>query len=192
MNCGKTLIAMSLLGLWAMTAAATEIYSWTDADGVAHYSDTKPSEETPVRTLVVNRSNPPDYDPADDPYSIANQAKRTNERYAEVEKAREERAEERETLAAQQPLRIPVYYDPYAYYRPGYVYRPGRPVRPERPPARQFPTIRRQARAMDELGLSGDRPHSINSSAHHARVESSSNFLNTVREASPPPRPVPR
>ena len=189
MNCGRIVALLSMLCFSIGAAGATEIYSWTDENGVVHYSDTKPADNSAIETLHLNRTNPPDYDPADDPYSIANQAKRTNERYAEVEKAREERAEEHEELAARQPLYLPAYYDPYRYYGPGFIYRPSRP--PVHRPVRQLPTVRRQVRAMDELGLSGDRPHSINSGAHNARVESSNNFLNTVRQTAPPPRPSP-
>ena len=102
MNCGRVTTLATLAALMAGSAGATEIFTWTDEDGVVHYSDTKPAEDQSVETLVVNRTNPPDYDPAEDPYSIANQAKRTNERWEAVEKAREERAEKREALAAAQ------------------------------------------------------------------------------------------
>ena len=196
MNCGRMLMLAPLAALVVGSASATEIFTWIDDNGVVHYSDTKPADDKPVETLVVNRTNPPDYDPAEDPYSIANQAKRTNERWEEVEKARQERAEKREALAAAQPLRVPVYYDPYPYSRSSWYYGPtwpSRPVQPIEPPPRQLPTVRRQARALDELGLSGDRPHSINSGAHHQRVQNSNDFLSVAtRPPSRPPRPQPR
>ena len=191
MNCGRIAIALSLLILIGQSGYASEIYTWVDDEGVVHYSDTRPADDTPVETRRLKDTNPPDYDPADDPYSIANQAKRTNDRYAEVEEAREERDEEREKMLALVPYYLPYPYDPYRHHGPGYYYRPSYPGRPVHRPTRQLPTIRRQVRAMDELGLSGARPHSINSSAHHARVESSSNFLDSVRQASPPARPTP-
>jgi hypothetical protein len=188
---------MTLCGLLATLAVAArvdaaEIYKWVDEEGVIHFSDTKPVDAASVESLLVHQTNAPDYNPTDDPYSIRNQAKRVGETWERLEKERDERQEKRREEALRQPTYVHQPYDPYyagyryPYYRPGI--RP--PSRPGYRPVRPGPTIRRQATALDELGLSGPRPHSINSGAHHARVSSSANFLDVARNS--PPRPVPR
>ena len=89
--------------------------------------------------------------------------------WSRLEERREERREKRREAAERQPVYVYQPYYPYRYYTPGY-YVPGRPGhRPVRP----GPTIRRQATALDELALTGPRPYSINSTAHHQRVSSS-------------------
>ena len=176
----------------AATVEATEIYKWVDEAGVVHFSDTKPADVASVESLRVRQTNAPEYNPADDPYSIRNQAKRVGETWDRLEKERDERQEKRREEALRQPVYVYQPYDSYySHYRYPY-YRPGirPPSRPGYRPVRPGPTIRRQATALDELGLSGPRPHSINSGAHHARVTSSANFLDVARNS--PPRPVPR
>ena len=154
-----------LLSAWTTTATASEIYQWTDEDGVVHFSDTTPENGAAVITLRIQARNPPDYDPIDDPYSIRNQAERTNSTWTELEKAREERQEKRREEAEQNLRYAPAPYDPYLYYsRPAYFSHPGRHLR------HQPKLARRQLHALEELGLTGPRPHSINSGAHHARV----------------------
>ena len=167
---------------------ASDIFTWTDEDGVVHFSDSRPASLDDVATLHISDRNPPDYDPENDPYSIRNQAKRINETWTELEKAREEREEKRREDIARRPSSQP-YYDPYYRFRD---YRHYPPVRPPRPLPRPGRTVLRQVRALDELELSGQRPHSINSSAHHARVESSADFLSAVPKPGPRPRPLPR
>ena len=167
-------------------ADAADIFRWVDDDGVVHFSDTAPSDDTAVERLRVDEANSPDYDPADDPYSIRNQAERTGETWSRLEERREERREKRLKEAERQPVYVYQPYYPYRNYAPGY-YVPGRPGhRPVRP----GPTIRRQANALDELALTGPRPYSINSTAHHQRVSSSAGFLDTERRPAPP-RPTP-
>lgn len=167
-------------------AMASDIYRWVDDDGVVHFSDTAPADETNVERLRVNSANPTDYDPADDPYSIRKQAERIGEIWSRLEERREKRREKRREAAERQPIYAYQPDYPYRYYPPGY-YVPGRPGhRPVRP----GPTIRRQVSALDELRLSGPRPYSINSTAHYQRVSSSAGFLDSVRRPAPP-RPVP-
>jgi hypothetical protein len=169
-------------------ASAADIFRWVDDDGVVHFSDTAPAGDTKVERLRVDSANPPDYDPADDPYSIRNQAERMGETWSRLEERREERRETRREAAERQPVLVyPPYYPyPYRYYAP-VINLPGRPGhRPIRP----GPTIRRQVSTLDELQLMGSRPHSINSSAHHQRVSSSAGFLDSVRRSAPP-RPKP-
>ena len=183
---GEKYLSAALLlvvSLAADPAAATEIYQWIDDDGVIHFSDMPPEDSRAVHSLNINASNPADYDPADDPYSIVNQAKRMNEKWSELEEEKEKRAEER---------REAVHRAQRYYYAPGhdgwrYSYWPGyyAPVRPVRPSINQFRSIRRQANALKALELSGPRPYSINSGAHAARVASSRNFLQTISKPAP-------
>ena len=182
----KIIIAMcSFLATLTVVAhvEATEIYKWVDEEGVVHFSDTKPADAASVESLRVHQSNAPEYDPADDPYSIHNQAKRVGETWERLEKDREARREKRREEALRQPTYVYQPYDPYytgyryPYFRPGI--RP--PMWPAHRPVRPGPTIRRQATALDALGLTGPRPHSINSGAHHARLTRSANFLDVAR-----------
>ncbi len=182
MNGEKSLSATLLLGfaLAAGPAAATEIFQWVDENGVTHFSDTPPGDSREARSLHLNASTPADYDPATDPYSIANQAKRMNAKWSELQEKKEKRAEKRRE-AVQRYYYAPR-YDGWRYsYWPGY-YAPLRPVQPSPDP---FRTVRRQANALDTLNLSGPRPYSINSGAHAARVASSMNFLQAVSRPAP-------
>lgn len=184
MHRGKYLSAILVMTVtfWSPPAASADIYQWIDDDGVVHFSDTRPNTDAAVKTLQVNTSNPPGYDPTEDPYSIANQAKRMNARWSELAEEREEREEQRRESARQYAQNRPPRYDGWRYsYWPGYY----TPVRPVQPPPRQLRTINRQVSAMESLNLSGPRPHSINSGAHHARVESRNNFLSSVTNPAP-------
>lgn len=189
MHRGKYLSApfIVMTALWCQSAASADIYKWVDDDGVVHFSDTRPDDGADVQTLQVNASNPAGYDSAEDPYSIANQAKRMNDKWSELADEREKREEKRREQARQYVQYQPPRYDGWRYdYWPGY-YAPTYPVRPS---PRQLRTISRQVTAMDTLNLTGSRPHSINSGAHNARVQSSNNFLSAVPK--PAPRPMPR
>ena len=165
-----TMAVLLLLSAWATSANASEIYQWTDEDGVVHFSDTRPEDGAVVTGLRFQEMNPPDYDPVEDPYSIRNQATRTNAIWTELEKAREEREEKRREEAERNLRYAQAPYDPYLYYsRPAYFSfaRPGRHRR------HQPKLARRQLHALEELGLTGPRPYSINSGAHHARIQKS-------------------
>ncbi len=168
-----TVAVLVLLSACAASANASEIYQWMDEDGVVHFSDTRPEDGAVVTRLRFQEMNPPDYDPVEDPYSIRNQATRTNAVWAELEKAREEREEKRREEAERNLRYAPAPYDPYLYYsRPAYFSfaLPGRHLR------HQSKLARRQHHALEELGLTGPRPHSINSGAHRARIEQSRNL----------------
>jgi len=163
-----TVGTLLLLSAWATGANASEIYQWTDEDGVVHFSDTTPENGAVVITLRVQGENPPDYDPLEDPYSIRNQAERTNVTWTELEKALEERQEKRREEAERNLRDAPAPYDPYLYYsRAAYFSHPGRH------PGRLPKLARRQHYALEELGLTGPRSYSINSAAHHARIQKS-------------------
>ena len=179
MNREMNLLAVGLASLLMFGFAnASDIYQWVDEDGVTHFSDTPPEDGAASRTLHLNATNPPDYDPTADPYSIANQAKRMNKKWSELADEKERRREE--AARRPQPYHYARQYDGWRYsYWPGYH-------APARPPAPRFRTVRRQANALDTLELTGPRPYSINSSAHRARVESSRSFLEAA--ARPPPQ----
>jgi hypothetical protein len=167
------LVAAFFLLCNANPAVAGEIFHWVDADGVMHFSDWAPADNNvEVSKVFVSNSNPPDYDPDADQNSILGQAERTNERWSELREQKEERSKQRRELEELERRRYaveydyPYYSDSYLYYRPGYrpVHRPGIGRRPP------FRVARRQFAALDHLGLTGPRPHSINSSAHLARI----------------------
>ena len=168
-----TVAVLVLLSALADSANASEIYQWTEEDGVVHFSDTGPEDGAVVTMLRVQAANPPDYNPLEDPYSIRNQATRTNAVWAELDKAREEREEKRREEAKRILRYAPAPYDPYLYYsRPAYFSfaHPGRHLR------HQPKLARRQFHALEELDLTGPRPHSINSGGQHARNEQSRNL----------------
>ena len=85
-----TILWLSLL-LPAAAAAGT-VYSWTDADGVTHFSESPPSDTTQdIRRFEID--TPPAVQPAvaDDHFSVINQAARMQESRLENERARTER-----------------------------------------------------------------------------------------------------
>jgi hypothetical protein len=147
-----TILWLSLL-LPAATAAGT-VYSWTDADGVTHFSESPPADATlDIRRFEVD--TPPAVQPAvdDDHFSVINQAARMQESRLENERARTERlqaeAEARRARAEAQAARrsqddgddydrryYPLYHSPWLPgHRPGH--RPGRPGHLPSDPARK-------------------------------------------------------
>ena len=185
-----TILLLAGLQVAVGPASAAEVYRWVDGKGVIHFSDTLPEQAgAKVERLVVTDRNPPDYDPAEDPNSIMNQAERSGERFAAIEKDRAEREAKR-----QQEINIylsdPNRQSPYLY---GYrnIYRP--PLYPPQfPPLRPArPSYRQQYNALAENDLTGPRPASINSGEHAARVERSQ-ALPLSLGPQPRPRPSPR
>ena len=156
---------------WQSVASASEIYRWVSDDGVVHFSDTRPANRTSVTTLRLRETNAKNYDPSTDPYSILNQAKRISQSWMEHEMARREREKEQlEEADNGRPYQQSATYSyTYSYtYHPPIAYFPLVPVR--KALRHQPRAARRQLNALEELGLVGQRPHSINSSAHRARV----------------------
>ncbi len=166
-------------------ASGSEIFHWIDEDGVLTFSDWAPANSNvEVSKLVVRNSNPSGYDPNDDRNSVLEQAERTNVRWTELKEQKEQRRKRR--LELEQQDRIPQYveYDYPYYYRPGYFFPPGRP--PGIIPRPPFKTQKRQLVALDQLGLlGGSRPHSINSSAHLARINAGKNIDTGFRPQRP-------
>jgi hypothetical protein len=136
----RRLVALLIAGICANSSSAGEVFTWTDDEGVVHYSQWAPKDTTTVTTLKTISRNPADYDPGADPYSIQNQAARVNKTWSKIEERnaelRKRRQEEEERLARMQP---PVYqypYDPYSYYRAPVwrpIYRPVHPIYPVHP-----------------------------------------------------------
>jgi len=114
----------------AMSNAATadEIFRWVDDEGVVHFSQWAPPEDIDnVATLIVHSTNPPDYDPANDHYSIGNQAERTSEAWQALAAQREDRREKRlEAEERERKRQESQHYDyrSYPYYSPPFFYRP--------------------------------------------------------------------
>lgn len=181
---------MSVLCLVALgigsPAGGSEIFHWVDENGVVTFSDWAPENTNlEVTKVAVANSNPPDYDPDEDPNSILLQAERTNERWQELNEQKDERREER--IERQQADR---YEAPFDYDYPYFVNSPYflRPIRPPGfRPVRPFKTQARQAIALDRLGLLGsDRAHSINSSAHLQRVNAGKDLLQVIQRPHRP------
>ena len=124
-----TISALVTTILTAPLALAEEIFTWRDGDGVIHYSQWAPEDSAAVSTLVVNSSNPPNYDPLEDPYSIQNQAARMNKAWLVLEEKRSVRREKRREETANTVRYVSTDFDPYPYYTSSYYYAPGH--RPE-------------------------------------------------------------
>ncbi len=166
---GSRWLLMQLAALsvtWSIASNASEIYKWVSEDGVVHYSDTRPENETSVTTLQLRELNSADYDPATDPYSILNQAKRTNESWTERVVAQQQ-ARPRSEQAWEEGLYASPNYSPYTYY-PAIAYSP---VLPPPRGRRLNPTAaRQQLDSLNAFDLVGRRSGSINSDAHRNRV----------------------
>ncbi|MGI9257194.1 MAG: DUF4124 domain-containing protein [Gammaproteobacteria bacterium] len=150
---------------------ASEIYKWVGDDGVIHFSDTRPKEDVSVTTIHVEERSSEDYDPATDPYSILNQAKRANESWMERVAAQRQAGSQPDGARKDRRYAFPVYaprrYTPFTYYSATAYY----PVLPSlREPRRSPGATRWQLNALNALALAGQRPGSINSGVHRERV----------------------
>ena len=123
------------VGLFACPSFATEVFQWTDDDGVIHFSQWMPAHTRDVRTLVLASQSAEEYDPNDDPYSIRNQARRMSDTWSKLEQRKEDRRKRRDEAAERAARQPPTYYYPaYPYYDRYYrpvvrppIYRPGLP-----------------------------------------------------------------
>ena len=75
---------MIVLVLAAAAAQAGDVYKWTDAGGVVHYSDTEPSPEMKAQKLRLDGTKPRDVaaapaNDADEPAAVAKTTKATAE-----------------------------------------------------------------------------------------------------------------
>lgn len=126
-------------------ATAAEVFTWKDDQGVTHYSQWAPDDVSIVSnlsTLVVNADNSPGYRPEEDPYSIANQAKRMNETWKVLEERKEARQKEKQAAQQKAASAMPPSYERNEYYAPPWYYRPVfRPGHRPRPPIHRPPHI---------------------------------------------------
>ena len=131
-------ISMLIMLQYCSYLSAAEVFTWQDENGVTHFSQWAPDDVRDVSKLVVHTNNPPNYDPLDDPYSIRNQAERTNETWKELEARKEERRERLRKEQEQNVRNSPQPYDYYYSYRQPRSYWPiHRPIYPPvRPPTR--------------------------------------------------------
>lgn len=138
---------MALL-LGSSTAVATEVYRWVDEDGVSHFSQNPPSEDVDgVKKITLEDTTPPDYDPDEDRYNVAEQEKRMASIRDEMQEKREAERERRRKAAARQP--VVQYQQPYSYgyssflrpIYPGYPIQPQPPLRPRPPIAVPYQTV---------------------------------------------------
>ena len=136
----RAILCSLLLPLPAVAAADT-VYTWTDADGVAHFSETPPADAV-LETRRIEIETPPGIQSAvdDEYFSVINQAERMQQSRLENERARTERlqAEAQIRKAAAEARAANRYYAPlwgsalWPGHRPGH--RPGRPGHlPSRP-----------------------------------------------------------
>ena len=144
----KLLILLALAALACPWAEATEVYRWTDENGVVHFSQTPPPpSESEVSKLALDDTRPADYDPEADIYGVAAQQERMKALREEMEKKRQGR-ERQAPMQNVTPYRdrtylnYPIYGYPGYYPRPPYRPnppierprpRPGDPIRPPRP-----------------------------------------------------------
>lgn len=100
-----TVVAAAVCSGAAVPAVAYEIYKWVDENGIVHYSESAPEEtDADVTTLELEPTNPPGYDPADDYYSIENQAERIRAQWEAIAEEKEERAEAERAAAVEERL----------------------------------------------------------------------------------------
>lgn len=171
MNKRTSIQAQLILLLAVSTAAAGEIYTWVDAGGVTHFSETAPLDPA-SGAAQVELDPAPAARPqtADDYYSVINQAARMQARRLASEKLRAERlqaeAEARraraQELAAQEAARQaasleePRYFPLYLYY-PRTGHRPYRGHHPQHHD-RRHPDYRSGYRATPHR-TAANRPH---------------------------------
>lgn len=79
------LLCFCLISATAETLAdSINVYKWTDAQGVTHYSEVPPSADNVKRIELA--ADPPTASPPQDYYSIANQARRLEQQRLERER----------------------------------------------------------------------------------------------------------
>jgi hypothetical protein len=153
-----TIAGCCLLVLLQPAAWSARVYSWTDAHGITHFSETPPADTRIEATVLEIEPAPaPGTPAADDYYSVVNQAARMEARRLEMERHRAEilkaeaqarqaeaaaAAAARATAKAETPPPAGSYYPLYPwrhYYGsrpyPSYRHRPPLPPadRPHRP-----------------------------------------------------------
>jgi hypothetical protein len=141
------LISLALAALASQPLCATEVYRWTDENGVVHFSQTPPPpSESEVSKLALDNTQPADYDPEADIYGVAEQQERMKAWREEREKKRQERLARQPQPARQavnQDRERDYFNDPVWGYPGTYPTPPNRPRPPiQRPPAQPGDPIR--------------------------------------------------
>ena len=123
-----------------VAVAGTDVYHWVDENGVSHFTQSAPSAEVAgVRKMTVQDSAPPDYDPEEDRYGVAQQQERMAALREEMKEKREAEQKRKRDAAARQPqVQYVDRYNTgsfwnYPYYRP-------RPPQPRPPIAVPYET----------------------------------------------------
>lgn len=128
---------LGLLVAGGAPARADQIYRWTDAEGVVHFSQTPPPAARPVETVEIEDTRPSDYDPEADIYGVAEQQARMHALREDMAEKRAAALERKREAAARTPP--PVQPEPPAWpvYRwPLFWPPPPRPQPPIAPPQR--------------------------------------------------------
>ncbi|MEN8107298.1 MAG: DUF4124 domain-containing protein [Pseudomonadota bacterium] len=138
--------------LLSSVSAAGTVYSWTDDEGVTHFSETPPDDAAIETRRIEVQTTPAIQSSVDNDYfSVINQARRMQQSRLESEQVRtgrlqaeaEVRKASAEATAANRSYDDDDYYRNRTYYPLyGYPYRPGhrpghRPGRPGHIPARK-------------------------------------------------------
>ena len=116
--------------------AATTVYQWTDEEGVVHFSDVAPPEDTSASIEKIEFTEYADNSTDPEKYSITSQLERMTEWRRQLSEerlarkqlqleamriAREQEAERFVNSYNSQPYYTPAYYSPsYFYQHPGY------------------------------------------------------------------------
>ena len=160
-----------LLTLPTTFAGATQVYTWVDDAGVTHFSETPPPDPATDTRLVNIQPPPAPVDaPAEDFYSVINQAERMErsrlaseklaaekkQADAEASKARAEAAalQQRSDNSASDDTR---YYPAYPYI-PYYGHHPGRPGHGHKPVHPVHPGHARPKNPRTSLGKTPGMP----------------------------------
>ena len=142
-------ITCCLAGMQQIQAVAGTVYTWVDAQGVTHFSETPPPDPG-VQPAMIELRPPPPPSEYDDYYSVIRQAERMERRRLENDKLEAERLQAeaeamRARIEAEAAMQTPdtnaddsfgylPVYPGYPGYVPGYGNRPWRPGdRPGRP-----------------------------------------------------------
>jgi len=124
-------ITCCLAGTPQLQAVAGTVYTWVDAQGVTHFSETPPLDPS-VRPAMIDLRPPPPPTNHDDYYSVIRQAERMERRRLENEKLEAERLQaEAESMRARREAEAAMQSPPDTYadtdsvYLPAYPYYPG-------------------------------------------------------------------
>jgi len=118
------------------TTAATEIYHWVDENGVSHFSQYQPGNDTQNVSKKKLEDTTPDQ--VEDVYNLEAHEKRMAEWREEREQERKETRERKKQAAQQQPIK---HSEPYNDYSRSFWYPPIYNRPPHRPPHKPQPPV---------------------------------------------------